>query len=569
MNTRVKFQLVCVVLLWAFASPTFAQTTIVVDWALDEEPNNNQHTCSYTQGGLFFPDSTGSGAGKCTLRRALREAGAISDDTMCSGCTPVTIVFTGLDGTNGDGDDSQFDNGQWVLPIDDGASSSAFGLFPQTITDVDGPITLRGLPVDVQQNNEMPRVMVQTDKSMLIDVSDVTIENMGFYGGMSVIVGEENFTFQNNTWGLAPDGMSMAFSDLGADANNLAGNHGVLSTSGADNLSVTNNIITGASTFAVEVNSQTTGNTVIGNWIGTNINGTVPEVPEALRCRAFTSPFNPVMPPLDPSEWFGGAGISAAGTGLVIQDNTIVGLQNIRSTNDTPPEALTVFGALHTIELNVIGQDVMGQSRGVCGQGIKFSTQTDVLDPQNNGHLIIDNIIDSSRNGFENTKGAILWSDTSNAAFRDGGNTVRRNVVVSGPEKYFEIGPLLAAAIRTFEPAEITDIDGGQVSGGSHPSNILGDPSPCPNCIIDFYLDDENANQEGLMHLGSTVADGNGDFTFTLASPLPPGFGIRTTSTTQSNDVIPNTWAGQTTAMSKVVYGLGGDDDLIFRSNFE
>ncbi|MCW8869841.1 MAG: hypothetical protein OQK49_03985, partial [Proteobacteria bacterium] len=126
----------------------YGQTTIVVDWALDEEPNNNQHTCSYSQGGLFFPDTTGSGNGKCTLRRALREAGAISDDAFCAGCTPVTIVFTGLDGSNGDADDSQFNNSQWILPIVDGASTSAFGLFPQSITDVDGPITLSGLNVD-------------------------------------------------------------------------------------------------------------------------------------------------------------------------------------------------------------------------------------------------------------------------------------------------------------------------------------------------------------------------------------------------------------------------------------
>lgn len=545
----------------------FAQTTIVVDWALDEEPNNNQHTCSYTQGGLFFPDNTGSGAGKCTLRRALREAGAISDDAFCSGCTPITIVFTGLNGTNADADDSQFNNGQWILPIADGASTSDFGLYPQSITDVDGPIFLQGLPVDVQHFNEMPKIMVQSDATLEIEISDVTIENMGFFGGMSVMANEANMTFQNNVWGLTPDGLDMAFADLANDANYLAGNHGILSTHKADNLTVENNIITGASTFAVEINSATTGVSVIGNWIGTNITGSIPIVPEHLKCRAFVSPFNPVNPPLEPTEWFGGAGISAAGTGLVIQDNTIVGLQNIRSTNDTPPEALTVFGALHTIENNIIGQNTTGISQGVCGQGIKFSTRTDISNPQNNGHLVIDNIIDSARNGFENTKGAILWTDTSNASFRDGGNTVRRNLVINGPEKYYEIGPMLATDIKTFEPAEITSISGTQIAGGNHPSNVFGNPSPCPNCIIDFYLDDGDANEEGLVHLGSTIADNNGDFTFTLPAPLPPGFGIRTTSTSQSNDIIPNTWAGQTTAMSKQVYGL--INDIIFKDGFE
>jgi len=545
----------------------YGQTTVVVDWALDEEPNNNQHTCSYSQGGLFFPDTTGSGNGKCTLRRALREAGAISDDAFCAGCTPITIVFTGLNGSNGDADDSQFNSGQWILPIDDGASTSAFGLFPQSITDVDGPITLSGLNVDVQQNKEMPKIMVQSGATLQIEISDVTIENMGFFGGMSVMAKEENIRFQNNVWGLTPDGTEMAFADIANDANYLAGNHGMISTNKADNLQVHNNIITGASTYAVEVNSATSGVSIIGNWIGTDVNGEIPVVPDNLKCRAFTSPFNPVTPPLDNAEWFGGAGISAAGLGLMIQDNLISGLQNIRSTNDTPPETLTVFGAMHTIENNIIGQDVNGGSVGVCGQGIKFSTQTDVITPTNNGHLVIDNIIDSSRNGFENTKGAILWSDTSNQAFRDGGNTVRGNLVIDGPEKYFEIGPMIATAIKTFEPAEITDITGTQVTGGNHPSNVFGAPSPCPNCIIDFYLDDGDANQEGLVHLGSTIANNNGDFTFTLPTPLAEGYGIRTTSTSQSNDVIPNTWAGQTTAMSKQVYGV--ISDIIFKDDFE
>lgn len=567
MTTTNITKTIYILILSLFIFNVYGQTTIVVDWALDEEPNNNQHTCNYSQGGLFFPDATGSGAGKCTLRRALREAGAISDDAFCSGCTPITIVFTGLDGSDGNADDNQFIDGQWILPIEDGASTSAFGLFPQSITDVDGPIILRGLNVDVQQNKEMPKIIVQTGKTLQIEISDVTIENMGFFGGMSIMAKEENITFQNNVWGLTPDGTEMAFADLANDANYLAGNHGILSTNKADNLQVLNNIITGASTFAIEVNSATSGVSIIGNWIGTNINGEVPVVPVNLQCRAFTSPFNPVSPPLENDEWFGGAGISAAGLGLTIQDNVITGLQNIRSTNDTPPEALTVFGAMHTIENNIIGQDVNGDSVGVCGQGIKFSTQTDVITPTNNGHLVIDNIIDSSRNGFENTKGAILWSDTSNPAFRDGGNTVRGNLVIDGPEKYFEIGPMLSTDIRTFEPAEITNITGIQVTGGNHPSNVFGAPSPCPNCIIDFYLDDDDANQEGLAHLGSTIANGNGDFTFTLPTPLAEGYGIRTTSTSQSNDVIPNTWVGQTTAMSKQVYGV--ISDIIFKDGFE
>jgi len=542
-----------VLLLICFTTVLQAQTTITVDWALDEEPTSNNHTCNYTQGGLFFPDTTGSGAGKCTLRRALREAGAIANDDFCSGCGPVTIVFNGLNGTNGDGDDVQFDGDQWVLPVSDAGNSSDFGLYPQTITNVVGDVLIRGPQVDVQGDNEMPRVMIESGKTLEIELSDVIIRRLGFYGGMSIHAKEENITFENNTWGLSPDGLEIVFGDPDFNIDNLAGSNGILSTNKADNLLVQNNIISGAGTYAVEINSATTGVNVLSNWIGTDVNGTVPVVPDAFKCRTFTT-ISPDINDLDDSEWFGGAGISAAGTGLLIQDNVIAGLQNIRSTNDTPPLALEVFGALHTIEGNVIGQDLMGESVGVCGQGIKFSTQTDVLDPQNNGHLVMDNIIDSSRNGFENSKGAILWTDTSSPAFRDGGNTVRGNLVINGPEKYFEIGPMIATAIKTFEPGEITSVNGLVVTGVSDTGNILGSPSPCPSCIIDFYLDDGDGNEEGLEYLGSTNADNNGDFTFNLSSPLPDGFGIRTTSTSTANDVIPNTWSGQTSEMSKLLY---------------
>ncbi|MCX7554942.1 hypothetical protein OS175_13780 [Marinicella sp. S1101] len=561
----IKFKkMTWVAVFMLYMGSSAAQTTITVDWALDEEPNNNNHTCNYTQGGLFFPDTTGSGADKCTLRRALREAGAIANDDFCSGCAPVTIVFNGLNGTDGNADDVQFNAGQWVLPIAGGASTSDFGLYPQTITDVTGPVNIVGSPVDIQNNNEMPLIMVRSSKTLEIELSQVSIQSLGFYGGMSVHAKEANFSFMNNTWGLSPDGSEMVFAAPDTNIDNLAGNHGVLGTNNANDLLVQNNIITGAGTYAVEVSSSTTGLQIVDNWIGLNINGTVPAVPDNLACRTFQS-ISPNPNELDENEWFGGAGINIAGTGAMIQGNVIAGLQNIRSTNDTPPQALTVFGALHTIENNIIGQDVAGGTIGVCGQGIKFSTQTDVLDPQNNGHLVIDNLIDSSRNGFENTKGAILWTDTSSPAFLDGGNTVRGNIVINGPERYFEMGPMISSAKRLFEPAVITSISGTQIAGTSNASNVKGDPSPCPNCLIDFYLDDDDENEEALAHLGAVNANANGDFSFNLSAPLPGGFGIRTTSTAQSDGVIGNTWSGTTSTMSNELYGL----DIIFADGFE
>jgi len=343
-----------------------AQTTIVVDWALDEEPNHNNHTCTYTQGGLFFPDTTGSGAGKCTLRRALREAGAIASDSFCNGCGPVTIVFTGLDNTDGNADDGQFNNGQWILPVSGAAATSDFGLYPQSITDVTGQISIEGFPVDVQGNNEMPKIMIQSSSTLEVELNEVIIHSIGFYGGMSIHAKEENITFQNNTWGLDPTGSSIVIADPDFNIDNLAGNHGILGTNKAENLLVQDNIISGAGTNAVEVSSNTEGLQILNNWIGLNVNGTVPPVPENLVCRTFTT-ISPHPSELDEDEWFGGAGINIAGTGALIQDNIIAGMQNIRSTFDTPPQALTVYGSLHTIEYNIIGQDVYGGQPGSGG----------------------------------------------------------------------------------------------------------------------------------------------------------------------------------------------------------
>ncbi|HFC30186.1 MAG TPA: hypothetical protein ENJ44_03980, partial [Oceanospirillales bacterium] len=425
-----------------FSTSLYASTTqcgangciITVDWALDNVPDNVHHTCNYTQGAATFFESSD---GKCTFRRALREAGARSDSSFCPGCSPVLIRFTGLNGTNNDADDVQYNatTGQWILPLDDSSTSSFFGLEPQSITDVSGPVVIRGLsPVNVL-NGQMPKIMIDTGKTMEIELNQVTIERMGFMGGMSIHWKESDGVFQNNTWGLSADGMSIEFGDLVGNTDNLAGSNGILTTNKGDNMTVDGNVISGASTFAVEINSATSGVQIINNLIGTRIDGTVPNVPANLNCRTFTN-INPVDPPIDSQEWFGGAGISASGTGLLIENNVIAGMQTIHSTNSTPPEALTIFGRLHTVQNNIIGKDLGGTEVGVCGQGIKLSTQRDSPIEVNNGHMILDNEIYSPKNGFDNTKGAILWSDSHVNGFKDGGNTIRGNIVKNGIEKY-------------------------------------------------------------------------------------------------------------------------------------
>jgi hypothetical protein len=74
--------------------------------------------------------------------------------------------------------------------------------------------------------------------------------------------------------------------------------------------------------------------------------------------------------------------------------------------------------------------------------------------------------------------------------------------------------------------------------------------SPCPNCYIDFYLDDLDETEEALEHLGTVTADANGDFTFVMAQPIPANRGLRTSSTSQFFGTIGTFAAGTTTRLS-------------------
>ncbi len=219
--------------------------------------------------------------------------------------------------------------------------------------------------------------------------------------------------------------------------------------------------------------------------------------------------------------------------------NRIVGLHRLQSANETPPRAIEVFGSGHLIKDNVIGVDKAGKNVGVCGQGIKVSgSNTDVL----------NNLVVRSRADSEDAEEAAILGTGSRFTF--GQISVRRNVVKEGPGEVYAFGAEVPDTLRLFEPAKITKLEGLVVSGTS------GDGSPCPGCTIDLYLDNGDGNQEALQYMGSATADGNGDFSITLAAPLPDGQGIRTGSTTQSSGVIGNFGAGTSTKLSKLYLPL-------------
>jgi hypothetical protein len=475
--------------------------TITVDTRADLIPTSNTHTCTYTEGAFFFPANDGA----CTLRRALREASARPDSDR-----PITIAFNL--------DPSEAEDGVWTVEIE----SALLQLFRKNISITGGQVIIDGSTQPGGRDQaDGPKIMVETnDWSLEVRVPNNEIRNLGFKGGGTIILYEGGNLIENVWMGLTNDGQRIQFRT--GQSSRMAG--GGIFIRSSNNV-IRNNVISGAFAKAVDVNSGTSNNLIENNFIGTRADGTVP------------TPFQCTGGVFDPGEWYGGWGISLAGTGQQVMGNTIAGLDNVRSTNDTPPRAIEIFGSSHEIRDNVIGVDSAGNKVGVCGQGIKVS---------DTGTNVIDNRIVGSKQDSEDAEAAAILTTGAST-----GITVRGNIVEDGPGEIYNFGGTqVAQALRLFRPARITQIDGVTISGES------GENSPCPNCIIDLYLDNDDDVAEALTYLGSVTADGDGEFTFTLDEPLADGFGIRTTSTTQSLNVIPGMQSQTTTRNSALYLGL-------------
>lgn len=496
----------------AESATTTANTVITID-SSDDPDNSLSRTCTYSGGGTQpAPD------GRCTLRRAIIEASARPQSDR-----PIQIVF---DLANDDPNRDRDAQGAWTIVLD----SSFPSLKTPSITNRNGEVIIDG---DTQPGgrSDGPKILIDTkDYSLLVDSENNEIRNLALINGGAIFLQQDGNLVEHVWLGLSGDGQSIQLRTP-AQPQRLA--TGGINIFASDNI-VRHNTIAGSFSFAININGGTTNNQILNNQIGTRADGTVPAVPEAIQC---LRNFN-----YDPTNWYGGWGIGLAGTGHLVSDNRIAGLHILQSANDTPPMALEIFGSTHTIEGNIIGVDSAGAQVGVCGQGIKVS---------GNGTQIVDNTIIRSRTGFEDTSGmaldgAILASDSSPLF---GQITVRGNIVIDGPGQIYVFGPQIPMALRQFRPARITAINGTQLTG-MNGIDKDGNVSACPNCIIDFYLDDLDDTGETLVYLGSTTADANGNFTFNMSQPLGAGEGIRTSSTTTSSGVIGTLGAGTTSRFS-------------------
>ncbi|MEM7115026.1 MAG: right-handed parallel beta-helix repeat-containing protein [Chloroflexota bacterium] len=524
-----------------------ANTIIVVDSTEDlaDSSNFDNHTCSYTSGAIFFPAADG----KCTLRRAILEAGVRPNADR-----PITIEFNIPDS------DPNYDSNLdiWEVQIDE---SHVWELNRRFITDDGGQVTIDG---NTQPNGRTngPKIMVNTNRdnsaifgrSLEVRTSNNTIKNLGFIGGGQIILYEGGNTIENNWMGLTADGTSISLASTATEQTmrSMARGGIIMPNEQSDNNVIQHNHIVGAFERAIRITSGGDNNRIENNFIGMNASGLVPVPPNSsVDCTRDVN-YNANL-------WYGGRGMQVTGSNNTVINNRIAGLHVTQSTNETPPISLELSGNGHTVTGNIIGRDMSGNDVGVCGQGMLL---------QGTEHLVEGNTIVHSRNGFEPTDdGTDFDSAILTQSFATGSGrwiTVRKNTVIDADQAthpdhvYRFASPGVPVELRQFNPAKVTTVNGTAVSGTRGDDAILPGgatiSAACPNCHIYLYADDLDDRIEAYEFLGEAASDTNGDWTATLSRPLADNEGLRTQSMATGNGVIHNFGAGTTSKLSDDLY---------------
>jgi hypothetical protein len=503
----------------AAAQPsTTPVTTIVVNSGTDPD-TSNATTCS-TQ--------------PCTLRRAVIQA-----RNLPAAQKPVLIAFD-IPATAAEGYNSELQI--WKIQFS-GISSVANA----TLRQLNGNIIIDGSTQPGGRPNG-PKIILyapgtgQWDGLKLGENATQggnVIRGLGFQRfNTHIYASSHDNIIENNWFGLSDNGTNIVL--RGGGANDGTGNTGVSVLPNMNNNIVRHNVFTGLAGVAAAINGN--DSTFANNYIGTIANGTVPdkESDPTLVCLQW--------------DWLGGSGISMSGNRNTIENNVFAGLR----INVLPPtiqaDTIRMSGDQHIIRHNRIGQDAQNNEIGVCGRGIYLQSSTKFN--QITGNQIV-----------EPGLSAISLNDSPTVSTSDAntlrGNTIKRSTPwgqIDGnpePENAIQLGPGIHAGFRNFKPAQVTNIDGVTVQG------TAGAGSPCPNCIVELFLDDLDGVTEALVSLALVTANAQGNWTATLSAPLPAGYGIRTTSTTAQNNTIPGMSAGTTTSLSQL-YAAGYDLFLPF-----
>jgi len=272
-------------------------------------------------------------------------------------------------------------------------------------------------------------------------------------------------------------GNSIIGNYIGTDASgNVAMGHqgGIRVNSGAQSNTIVGNVIAGGANVAITIrDAGTEDNVVQANYLGTNASGDA-ALPNIIGIEVSTGASNNII------------GGSSEGEGNVISGNTFAGL-NISSG----AEGNSVIG-------NFIGTDASGENPIPNLTGVQFF---------NNGanNNTIGGVAEGESNliAYNDEEGVLMNGVDST------GNTIRGNSIHSNGGKGIA---LVNGANTELAPPAITGF--GSVTG-----------TACPNCTIDVYSDSED---EGEVYEGTTESDGNGDWTL---DAVPQGPFVTATAT--------------------------------------
>lgn len=484
-----------------FALRAIPKTTITVDSGRDIDTSLSK-TC--------VSDSP------CTLRRAIVQARNIPDSER-----PVLIAFD-IPATAQEGYDAALNI--WKIEI---LSTSDLSVFRR----LNGQIIIDG-STQTGGRTAGPKIFLvgpgTGSKDGLI-VGDVAgddaheIRGLGFQNFKThMYINTDSNLIEDNWFGLSDDGTEPFLRD--DEPENGSGNAAISLASGSETNLIQNNVFLGLAGVAAAIRGD--GNGFENNFIGTNGDGLVTgkQTDPSLVCT--------------PVDWLGGGGISIDGQNHMIKNNIFAGLRLEVSIWSLQADTIRVGGGEgHSIEGNSIGVDAGDNRVGVCGRGIYLSDSPENLQVSDN-EIAEPGLSAISLNG-------ILYN----------ANTLRRNTIrktaawpeIEGnpkPEDAIQLGTSLPDAFENFQPAQVTQINGTQVSG------TYGSGSPCPNCEIEIFLDDTDGVVEALRSLAVVTADSNGNWSATLPNALTKNQGLRTTSTTAVYNTIPNMHAGTTTGLS-------------------
>ncbi|NJN66879.1 MAG: hypothetical protein HC884_09245 [Chloroflexaceae bacterium] len=487
-----------------------------------------------------------TGNAVCTLRRAINEA-----VDLPPGQRPVLIRF---DIPTSDAGYLGNDLGAWRITLPGNPNSLQPITGGQVIIDGERP------------EGQGPRIFLTVDDSVTTsgeqlqfgetanDGNDNVVRGLGLQGIGIRLVGSNN-TIEENWLGLTEDGTEIWFlysdnmqfnvgeaaghDDYFFQGDPASGNGASISDreESQGNI-IRNNVVTGAK-FGRAIKMDGSNGEISGNRIGTRADGTIPDIAANRRCQPTAIYHN----------WFGGWGIQVGGDNNLIEQNTLAGMLSFSlDSENTPPKALESSSTAegNTFRNNRVGVDVNGKDVGVCGNGFEVSGK----------NLRIE------QNTFAQVGGVtfgIYGSSTSLDAITFTGNTVRGSRSASDGTVWQtlpDFGPNVPSAYVQFNPAVVTAIseDRTTVSGTS------GADSPCSGCTIELFRDntDDRIELWPLETTAAVVADASGNWSATLAAPLPESAAIRTTSTTAEDNQIMGQSAGTTSKVS-VLYGPDGE----------